>query len=136
MSLLLGLHLAATFGMFGVIWFVQLIQYPLFDRIPPADFPAYHHTYTRRIALIVIPLMLTELATSLLLLRHDTSIPNLLGLALIALIWLSTFTLQVPCHQKLSQGYHAPTHRKLVLTNWIRTAAWTTRTFLLILLID
>jgi hypothetical protein len=47
--------------------------------------------------------------------------------ALLGVVWLSTFTLQVPAHRALLQGWSEPVHRRLVLTNWIRTVAWTLR---------
>ncbi|MGI9470789.1 MAG: hypothetical protein ACR2NZ_04615, partial [Rubripirellula sp.] len=49
------------------------------------------------------------------------------GLVLIVLIWLSTAFLQVPCHQQLSNGFDEAAYRRLVSSNWIRTALWTAR---------
>jgi hypothetical protein len=51
-----------------------------------------------------------------------------IGLALLALIHASTVFLQVPAHRRLSDGFDAATHDRLVRTNWIRTAGWTMRT--------
>ena len=31
--------------------------------------------------------------------------------------WASTFLLSVPCHNRLSKGYHVPTTQRLVFTN-------------------
>jgi hypothetical protein len=50
-----------------------------------------------------------------------------LGLALTAVIWISTFAVQVPLHRKLADGFDVHTHRVLVRSNWIRTVAWTMR---------
>jgi hypothetical protein len=55
-----------------------------------------------------------------------------IGLALLAVIWLSTALVQVPCHKRLSQGFDAATHRRLVGTNWIRTVAWSLRGLLVL----
>ena len=49
------------------------------------------------------------------------------GLALLAVIWLSTALVQVPLHRRLQGGFDAAAHRRLVRTNWLRTAAWTLR---------
>ncbi len=43
---------------------------------------------------------------------------------LVVLIWLSTFTLQVPIHKKLQSGKDKTLIRRLLKTNWIRTVAW------------
>ena len=48
-------------------------------------------------------------------------------LALLAVIWLSTALLQVPCHNVLSLGFNSVVHQRLLRTNWIRTAAWSLR---------
>jgi hypothetical protein len=39
MVLLLLANAAATFFMVGVIWFVQVVHYPLFARVGTLDFP-------------------------------------------------------------------------------------------------
>jgi hypothetical protein len=49
------------------------------------------------------------------------------GLALLAVVWLSTFLLQVPCHRRLERGFDAAAASRLVATNWIRTIAWSLR---------
>jgi len=49
------------------------------------------------------------------------------GSALLAVIWLSTFLLQVPCHRGLAAGFQVTVHRRLVRSNWIRTLAWSGR---------
>lgn len=54
------------------------------------------------------------------------------GLALVAVIWLSTALLQVPCHELLCVGFDPAVHQRLVWTNWIRTAAWSLRGFLVL----
>ena len=49
------------------------------------------------------------------------------GLTLLAVVWGSTFFLQVPAHEKLASRFDATTHRRLVRSNWIRTVGWTFR---------
>ena len=46
---------------------------------------------------------------------------------LVAIIWVSTALIQVPCHNRLVDGFHQPSHRRLVDSNWIRTIAWSLR---------
>lgn len=122
------LHLGSTLALAGVLWVVQVAVYPLFDALAPADFPAYHHRYTRRITLVVAPLMVTEGLTALLLWLGGMRGPlAVAAAALLLLIWLSTFVLQVPLHARLGRSYDAAAHRRLVATNWIRTLAWTAR---------
>jgi len=49
------------------------------------------------------------------------------GLGLVLLIWGSTALVQAPIHARLTQGFDAGLHDRLVATNWVRTAAWTLR---------
>ena len=55
-----------------------------------------------------------------------------LAVTLMIVIWVATIALSVPCHEKLSLGFDASAHRRLVLTNWIRTIAWTLRGLLIL----
>jgi len=134
-ELLFPIHLAATGIMAGVIWVTQLVTYPELDRSSPADFPTDHQRYTQRIGLIVGPAMMCELLTGLALLTTTSGLQRsavIASLVLLAAAWLSTALLQIPCHQRLSRGYDAAIHRRLVATNWIRTTAWSARLIVLL----
>ena len=61
------LHLAGTLVMVGVIWYVQLVHYPLMARVNPVGFPEFHREHTRRTGWVVIGPMLVEAATAVLL---------------------------------------------------------------------
>ena len=129
-TIVLPLHLAATGVMTGVIWFVQLIQYPWFHEVPRDRFCAYHQRYTQRIGLIVGPAMMMEVITGVVWAITGTEPygwPLWISLAILAIIWLSTILIQIPCHQRLSQGYDARVHARLVSSNWIRTVGWSIR---------
>lgn len=128
MTPLLATHVAATWALVGLVWTVQLVQYPLFAQVGVDAFPAFHARHARQITWVVAPLMLAELATAALLVLRGTQTPWLLAsLAPLAVVWLSTWLVQVPLHEQLAHGFDADVHRRLVATNWIRTAAWTLR---------
>ncbi|MFM8238443.1 MAG: hypothetical protein ACKOBG_11940 [Actinomycetota bacterium] len=132
--LLLAVHLAATAAMGGLIWFVQIVHYPLFDRADRTDFPAFERDHQQRTAFVVGPLMGLEALTALLLLAVPPdglgrALP-IAGLALLGIIHLSTISLQVPAHERLARGHDPQTTRRLVTTNWIRTVGWSARTVL------
>lgn len=128
--LLLG-NLASTWTMVGVIWIVQVVHYPLFDRVGAEGFARYAHDHQRLITFVVLPTMLVELASAIgLLVRPPVGIPTWslwLALALLGVIWLSTALLQVPQHERLGQGFDAAAYRFLVVSNWVRTLAWSLR---------
>lgn len=129
--LILVCHAAATFYMAGLIWMVQRVHYPLLAGVGSQQFTAYERAHVARITPIVAPAMSIELGTGLALLALPP--PNVplflpwLGLGLLGLIWLSTFLLQVPRHDELRSGFDPVSHRRLVATNWIRTALWSLR---------
>ena len=124
-------HFASTLYMVGVIWFVQVIHYPLFANVGRMEFPAYQQRNTAVTTWVVLPPMLIEGATALLLFRfRPTGITDAIlwtGLALLSAVWFSTFLLQVPCHDVLTRGFDPLIHQRLVATNWLRTAAWSLR---------
>jgi hypothetical protein len=126
--LLVG-HAAATLFMVGLIWFVQIVHYPLMGRVGESSFADYEARHTRLTGFVVGPVMLAEGATALCLvwLPSFRSPAALIGLVLLVVIWLSTAFLQVPCHRRLSAEFDPVVHRRLVRSNWIRTIAWTLR---------
>lgn len=129
--LVLTCHVAVTFYMVGLVWFVQRVHYPLFSNVGPSDFQDYEKAHLARTNPVVGPPMLIELATALALVAFPlSSVPAMapwLGLGLLGVIWLSTLLLQVPLHRQLARGFGVRPHRRLVSTNWIRTAAWSLR---------
>jgi hypothetical protein len=125
-----------TFILMGLIWCVQLVNYPLFPWIDKDKFCRFEKEHQKRISIIVVPLMLLECFFAVLMLTlarnsFDKKIAFIL-FGLLLLIWISTFCLQVPEHLELSNGFNLKSVKKLVLTNWIRTAAWTLRSLLLL----
>ena len=131
MVLLLLTHAAATLFMVGLIWFVQLVHYPLFDRVGTSDFSAYSTRHTTVTGLVVGPPMILEAGTAVALLVWTP--PGIsvslvwTGLLLVAGIWLSTALLQAPRHTALGRGFDPAAHRFLVTSNWLRTVLWSLR---------
>jgi hypothetical protein len=118
--------------MCGVIWFVQLVHYPLFDQSAPGDGRAYALENQRRTGWVVIPPMLIEgLTAAVIAVRPPPGVapaPAVAGLAMVLVLWLSTAVVQMPLHGRLARDGHAPeTVASLVRTNWFRTILWTAR---------
>jgi hypothetical protein len=106
-STILLANAAATVFMTGLIWFVQVVHYPLFAKVGPEVFPAYSRAHQMLTTLVVGPPMLVEAATAALLVIVRPAGTSA-GLA-----WT---------------GFDADTNAFLVSTNWIRTICWTART--------
>lgn len=130
---LLLLNAATSVYMTGLIWFVQVVHYPLFARIPSAQFQDYEQRHQRLTSFVVAPVMLLELAASVaILVVGPLSKSNLVASALTGVVWASTLGLQMPLHDRLAKGFDAAAIQVLVRSNWIRTVAWTVRSVLLI----
>jgi hypothetical protein len=125
------IHLVCTLLMAGLILFVQVVHYPLMARVGTEHFKSYEAGHTFRTGLLVVPLMVTEAASAAWLAGFppfpEMRPLTLLGLGLVAVIWLSTALLQAPAHSRLGRGFEPGVHRNLVWTNWIRTACWMAR---------
>jgi len=67
MATLLLAHAAATWFMVGIIWFVQIIHYPLFGHLAHEAAASYAYEHQRRTGWVVGPVMLVEMATAVLL---------------------------------------------------------------------
>ena len=125
------LHVGSTLLMVGLIWFVQVVHYPLFARVGPDTFTDYEAAHQRLTTKVVLPLMVTEMVTAFLLLgwRPESVALHLVGFgaALVLLIWIVTFTVQVPQHARLSIQFDQVVQQQLVAGNWVRTVAWSAR---------
>ncbi len=133
-------QLASTLAMTGIIWFVQIVHYPLFSRVGVDHFQLYERENTRVTTWVVAPLMLVELSAALLLCCFPSGV---LGFAIlvwnlisVAVIWLVTFSVQVPQHTRLSASFDALTHHRLVIGTWLRTALWTGRAWLVLWMVN
>ncbi|GIU95768.1 MAG: hypothetical protein KatS3mg012_2225 [Gaiellaceae bacterium] len=124
---LLVVQTVATLVLVGLAWFVQVVHYPLFARVPGDAFAAYEREHARRTTWVVAPLMGVEAVCAAGLLVAEPSALTALGALLVAVVWTSTFLLQVPCHRVLERGWNEAAHRRLVRTSWLRTGAWSAR---------
>ncbi len=130
MTLILLIQVFSTLFMVGLIWFVQIVHYPLFSEIGVSAFQRYEMKHQRLTTWVVAPVMIVELITSVALLKVLSSellSAAWIGVALLAVTWLVTGTLSVPAHKSLTVEFSTAAYRKLVVTNWIRTVAWTVR---------
>lgn len=140
MELLLLSHAGATLFMVGLIWFVQIVHYPLFGGVGEDKFVAYAEAHSRLTSWVVGPPMLLEATTTaMLLFIRPAEIPAAAawaGVALLAAIWLSTALLQVPRHTALGGGFDTNSHHFLVASNWVRTVCWSARGLLVLWMIS
>jgi len=126
---MLIIHLIATSVMVGVIWIIQLVHYPSFHFIERNQYTTFQRFHMSRISYVVIPAMVTELFTLILIIISiDQVNPIILASALMLIvIWLMTAVFFSGVHQKLTLGYDQTVVEKLIKLNWGRTLLWTLR---------
>ena len=140
MKMILLAQVGASLVMTGIIWFAQIVHYPLLDRVGTKNFLKYQGDNLRLTGWVVGPLMIIEAASALLLFWFPplgiSSTPVYANMVLLILIWLSTAFLQVPQHRILARGYDAKAHSFLIRTNWIRTGSWSARALLVLWMVN
>ena len=126
--------------MVGLIWFVQIVHYPLFGYVGSKEFETFHEHHKILITPVVGFVMIVELVTTgILIFQIPVGIPNwtvIVGIILIGVIWISTLFLQIPYHNKLSSKFDKNALMMLVNTNWIRTICWSLRGIIVLIMLD
>jgi len=118
-------------GLLVLILMVQLIIYPSFLHYPLKSLITWHNIYTKRIAVIVVPLMLGQLSISLYQVYENQVFDTFLYAAIVMFLWAITLFKFAPMHNEISQGNVSEKFlTTLARLNWIRTILW----FLLFLL--
>lgn len=130
-------QLVITWILAGIMWFAQVVHYPLYKKIKEG-FVEYERAHIRRAAFLLAPLMLFEIISAILLIGvvpegMMTRFASI-NLILLMVIWLSTFLFQVTQHQKLSVRFSKKIIQGLIHSNWIRTLLWTAKGIVMILM--
>ncbi|MEO1288658.1 MAG: hypothetical protein AAFV93_12885, partial [Chloroflexota bacterium] len=115
-----------------------------FERVGMDTYPLYQREHMVRITILVLPLMLTELITAIVLaVNPPDGVPRWslwIALGAVLAIWGMTAFVNAPQHGQLSAQFDTQIHQALLSTNWVRTILWTGRgifvTWLLWLLIN
>jgi len=114
--------------MSGVLWTMQVLNYPLLGMVGRDAFVGYETAHNRRFGLVVLPGVIAALVGTIgLLASHPRQVPvwaPVCVLALVVVVVLSTAFLQGRHHSALTRGFDARILRSLVRSNWIRVTAW------------
>jgi hypothetical protein len=130
-DLILLANFVATCVMTGVIWFVQWVHYPLLASVPvdrAIDIATDHQRRTGQV--LAIPMAVEGFTTLGLLISRPESVQIFwpwFGAVLLAVALGSTVFVSVPLHAKMATNPTADVGRRLVVTNWSRTIAWSLR---------
>ncbi len=127
-DLLPVLNLIFDFGCLVLIALVQGVIYPSFTFYNKEALFRWHRKYVERVSAVVIPLMGGQLLLSLSIYYFRYQPFYLVKLLLVLLVWLLTFTIFVPLHNRISKENHSEKvsmiTEDLVKKNWYRTVLW------------
>ena len=113
-------------GLIVLIWMVQLIVYPSFLYYQPKDLVSWHQKYTNRIAIIVVPLMLLQLAIAFYGIFYQFDALHTIRFLIVTFLWIFTFTSFAPLHFKITEdNFDERLLKLLIQRNWMRTFLWT-----------
>ncbi len=124
-------NFVATAVMTGVIWFVQWVHYPLLAKVPvdrAVETATEHQRRTGQV--LAIPMAVEGFTTLGLLISRPESVQIFwpwFGAVLLAVALGSTVFVSVPLHAKMAANPTTDIGRRLVVTNWPRTIAWSLR---------
>lgn len=130
---------AATFAMVGIIWFVQHVHYPLLSTVAIHDASRIALEHQRRTGHVVgVPMAVEGFSTLALLAWRPDGVSVVwpwTGAVLLAVALGSTVLLSVPLHARMADDPEPDTGRRLVVTNWPRTVAWSLRGIVCIVMV-
>ena len=109
--------------MFGLILTTQIVSYPMFLNVEK-NFSVYHMNYVNKISTIAAPFMIIEFSLSLIFVFLIGSYNSISSFLIMVLIFLCTFFIQVPIHEKLKNSFNISLCNRLIKTNWIRVFLW------------
>jgi hypothetical protein len=119
------LHIASTWFMVGLVWFVHCVHYPLLQDIPPEIAPSYERAHVKRTTPLIPLVMIAEVITAIwLLLLYPNKWQTQLNFGLLIIVWIVTFIAVVPVHNRLCQTYTTKDLEQLLFTNLIRSIVW------------
>lgn len=130
-EIILLVNFVATALMTGVIWFVQWVHYPLLATVSvdrAIETAVDHQRRTGQV--LALPMAVEGLTTLWLLASRPEAVSLILPWAsavLLAVALGSTLFMSVPLHAKMATNPTADVGRRLVMTNWPRTIAWSAR---------
>ena len=127
---------ALVFYGMGAASVESFVNYPTWPLIGANEFRAYHRALSPLIiGYMVVPMLVTTVLTILLLWFRPASIPRWmvwLAIGLQVVVWVSTFTIQLPIQGQLSaDGLSLPLIDRLRMTSlWLRRVPSTANAFL------
>lgn len=123
--------------MFGSVWLVHLVDYPLFKFVGKG-LGNYEKERLRRVLSVGYTMLFIETITAAFLMFTPQIIPTtfaIINLALMIPIWIITSKVEIPIHRALTKGYKQKEENKLLRGNKYRVLFYTLRIIILFLVL-
>jgi hypothetical protein len=127
-SVLLYVHAFATWMMIGLIFFVQVVYFPLYKRLKD-KFTPYDVKDIKHMGMLVAPVFFFEFLSAVILVfykYHDSTyrILSFVNLLMLVSIWVVNYYLQVKRYGVKTLLFLDKMHHFLLTSNWYRTCVW------------
>jgi hypothetical protein len=134
-------YLALSLYGTGMSWVLQLMHYPLYHEVGPAEFSRYIQLNNQRAVVpAILPALMTFAVSLLMVGRRLAIMPAVVAVSAVLLnvaVLVSTAVWQGRLHGELAlAGKSERAINLLVTTNWIRTAAFSIQAVLAIWIIS
>ena len=117
----------ATCAYAGFQWTIRVVAYPQLAEVPGPAFTTYLAAYQRRVTYLVGPLFAALVVTTALVAMDGDlgDVGRVLSVLLLGVVLGATAFAAVPQHSRLSAGWDAAAHRRLLTADTVRVVAAT-----------
>lgn len=134
--ILLYIHAFATWVMIGLVFFVQVVYYPLYKRLK-GKLTVYDEDDIKHMGFLVAPVYFFEFISAIVLVFYKYSdlvykILSGVNLLLLISIWIVSYILQVRRFGERTVLFLDKMHNFLLTSNWYRTGVWLLRGFIVL----
>ena len=120
------LQLLIDFGLFQLVWLVQLVIYPVFFYMEEDVLKEWNKVFKRRFLLLGLPLMMAQLVLVVYNLIMNNNQIYFISALLVALAFMITFLKILPINGQIAKSKDSMSlRRELMKANKIRVVAWT-----------
>lgn len=137
-TIFLLLNLISTLLIAGVLWFIQLVHFPLINEMPAKNMVNNGYYHMQKILGIINLLFIIDFITIVFLLLLVNSDLSATLMLINILIFLFTVILTritfLPIHQNLSKNPNSFLISKLINLNWIRTLVWSLKVLFMLII--
>lgn len=129
-------HILLCIAVTAVIWFMQVVQYPLIPFVDAAQWKSFCEKKRMQTIMISYPLMAFEALSGITLLliavQSPAYVPLIVSMLLLGVLHVFSFMYLQPLFKKIQSPVDLVSIQKFKKTHWIRTIGWSIRLLILL----